>query len=841
MFTRSIRFALTLLIVGLSMVGAQPAAAQSTTADVVYGQLGSFTTNTANNGGISANSLGDPIGSALDSSGNLYVVDANNSRVLFYPSGSTTATQVYGQGGSFTTNTQNKGGISANSLDFPTGVALDSSGNLYVTDSLNNRVLFYPSGSTTATRVYGQGGSFTTNTANKGGISANSLFIPAGVALDSNGNLYVVDEDNNRVLFYPSGSTTATKVYGQGGSFTTNAANKGGISANSLYDPTGVALDSSGNLYVADEDNNRVLFYPSGSTTATKVYGQGGSFTSNAANEGGISANSLYDPSGVALDSSGNLYVADYGNNRVLFYPSGSTTATRVYGQLGSFTTNTANEGGISANSLDVPLGVALDSSGNLYVADTYNNRVLIYPPTTTPGIYSPANQSALAGNSVTFWWAGYPGASNYWLDIGSSYGGNNYLQSGPLPGSQYSLTANNLPNNGSTIYVTWWYEIGGSWSYIEYQYTAYGGLGIITSPSNSSTLSGSSQLFQWTAGADASAYWLTAGNSQGGNNYYNSGNLGNVLMVIATGLPTNGSMVYVTLFTEVNGQWFYNQYTYTAFSPTTGLAVMQSPTPGTEIDGTQATFTWSAGMNAQNYWLDIGDSEYGNDIYQSGPLGIGTLSTTVSDLPNNGEMIYATLWTEINGQWYYNEYQYQSGPNGCRLLYENGPVNGTVNAWGIDGGYSVADSFVPNNSTLNTFDFYVWQNPGDQMLSVQWSVTDSPLGGTVYGSGTVASPNLTDTFLFTNGYGYNIDKISASGLNVGLISGGTYYLNLQNATMASGNPVYWDQNSGIGCQSAGCPSQAFQSTFGSIPSEAFDVCMSPVQPRFSTPNRHLR
>ena len=76
MFTRSIRFAVTLLIVGLSMVGAQSASAQSTTADVVYGQGGSFTTNTPNNGGISANSLDYPFGVALDSSGNLYVADS---------------------------------------------------------------------------------------------------------------------------------------------------------------------------------------------------------------------------------------------------------------------------------------------------------------------------------------------------------------------------------------------------------------------------------------------------------------------------------------------------------------------------------------------------------------------------------------------------------------------------------------------------------------------------------------------------------------------------------------------------------------------------------------------
>jgi hypothetical protein len=109
------------------------------------------------------------------------------------------------------------------------------------------------------------------------------------------------------------------------------------------------------------------------------VYGQGGSFTTAIANNGGISADSLYEPWGPALDGNGNLYVADYGNSRVLYYPAGSTTATRVYGQGGDFTTNTANNGGISANSLDEPFTEVLDTSGNLYIFDAVNNRVLEY------------------------------------------------------------------------------------------------------------------------------------------------------------------------------------------------------------------------------------------------------------------------------------------------------------------------------------------------------------------------------------------------------------------------------------------------------------------------------
>jgi sugar lactone lactonase YvrE len=638
---------------------------------------------------------------------------------------STTADVVYGQGGSFTTNTPDNGGISANSLDLPYGVAQDSSGNLYVADFNDNRVLFYPSGSTTATRVYGQGGSFTTNTQNNGGLSANSLGSPSGVALDSSGNLYVADSGNNRVLFYPSGSTTATRVYGQGGSFTTNTPNNGGLSANSLGSPSGVALDSSGNLYVADDGNNRVLFYPSGSTTATRVYGQGGSFTTNTQNNGGLSANSLGSPSRVALDSSGNLYVADSGNNRVLFYPSGSTTATQVYGQGGSFTSSTSNNGGVSANSLYLPTGASLDSSGNLYVADSDNQRVLLYPPTTTPGIYGPVNQSTLTGNSVTFWWVGYPGATAYWVDIGSTMGGNNYYSSGNL-GIVYSTTVSGLPTNGSTVYVTLYYLMNGSWTPNHYTYTAFNAgaeTAVMMSPTPSSMLSGSTAMFNWNAGtASPQEYWLDIGSSAGGNNYYSSGNLGNALSATVSGLPTNGTTVYVTLYTLVSGTWTPNSYTYTASSQ----GVLTTPTPGSTFTSSTVTFDWRAGSpGPYSYWLDIGNSAGGNNYYSSGNLGTVT-TTTVSGLPTTGGTVYVTLYTLIGGSWYGNAYTYTA-------------LNATS-------GLAAMQSPTPGSTLSGTTATFTWSS--DANATAYWVDIGSSAGGNnIYSSGNLGTALSTTVY----------------------------------------------------------------------------------------------
>lgn len=159
-----------------------------------------------------------------------------------------------------------------------------------------------------------------------------------------------------------------------------------------------------------------------------------------------------------------------------------------------------------------------------------------------------------------------------------------------------------------------------------------------------------------------ASAYWIDAGSVAGGNQYFQSGNLGNVLSATVSGLPINGSPVYITLYSYVGGLWLYNEYTYTAYNVGTQLAVMQSPAPGSTLYGNAQTFTWTAGSGATAYWLDVGSSSGGNSYYQSGSLG-NSLSTIVYSLPANGNQIYVTLWSQVDGQWYYNEYTYTSAP----------------------------------------------------------------------------------------------------------------------------------------------------------------------------------
>src|SRR5208337_1554654 len=198
-------------------------------------------------------------------------------------------------------------------------------------------------------------------------------------------------------------------------------------------------------------------------------------------------------------------------------------------------------------------------------------NNAYIYTAFNNAGgkgvITSPVPNSTLTSGTVTFNWTAGTGASAYWLDVGSSTGGNQYYQSGNL-GNVLTTTVGGLPTNGRTLYVTLYSLVGGQWLSNAYAYTAFGySLAVMQTPTPGSTLIGNVAIFTWTAGSGATAYWMDVGSTVGGNQYYQSGNLGNILTTTVNGLPTNGSALYVTLYSYVGGQWLSNAYTYTAYN----------------------------------------------------------------------------------------------------------------------------------------------------------------------------------------------------------------------------------------------------------------------------------
>lgn len=430
-------------------------------ADLVIGQTDFETGFPEPN--TTASSLSGPRGVAVDAAGNVYVADTQDSRVLIFPNPFTTmsqtgqtsgfvATAVIGQVGDFTSKACNVGGSnpSADTLCFPEDVALDSTGNLYIADNANNRVVEYNgpiNGSPiAANRVFGQLGSFTTNVANVGGsISKNGLKLPTGVAVDKNNNLYVADFSNNRVLEFNTpltvtviagtGDTTADEVWGQGGSFTTGGC--GSTSATSLCFPLRVALDASANLYISDTSAQRVLEYsesanPPANQTATHIFGQTAA-SASACNQGTNtpSASTLCGPSGLALDSGGDLFAADGNNNRVLEYKTPLTTDLIADVALGEPDFTHTGET-IDPASLNAPDQIALDPvSGGIVVADNVNSRVLGWRHASTFTSGAPADlvigQADFYSGQVNRT-GGTPSANTLWVPSGVAFDSNGNL-----------------------------------------------------------------------------------------------------------------------------------------------------------------------------------------------------------------------------------------------------------------------------------------------------------------------------------------------------------------------------------------------------------------------------
>jgi len=168
------------------------------------------------------------------------------------------------------------------------------------------------------------------------------------------------------------------------------------------------------------------------------------------------------------------------------------------------------------------------------------------------------------------------------------------------------------------------------------------------------------------------------------------------------------------------------------------------------------------------------------------------------------------------------------SVPAMADVVYENGPDNDTVDAWTINFGFAVSNTFtvVGGSTTISAFQFEAWLLPGDTLSSVELSITSDELGGTTFFDEVVTG--WSNDNCFTNVQGYTLCNEVAS-FNGPTLATGTYWVNLQNATVPNGDPVYWDENSGIGCHSPGCPSQASENELGTIPSESFTIYGSPA------------
>ena len=355
-----------------------------------------------------------PTGLAFDQSGNLYISDINLNRVVKVDT-TMTATTV---AGNETAGFAGDGGLALNAeLDFPNGLALNSSGALYIADQYNRRVrevfqfvintvagtgdrdggpplsafLASPDGiavSGSNMLAVADGGNMEVREFTVGGTihSVGQLGgTPGGVTFDVAGDIFATDYEPYVLKITTSGVTSI--VAGNG---TTGFTGDGGAAtAASLDDPEGIAMDSSGNIYFADYGNERIRRVDAKTGYISTIAGTG---TAKFSGDNGPANAASLDPMDVALDSKGDLFVADISNNRIReITPDGTITTVAGTGVAGY----TGDGGPAIAAQLDSPSGVAVDAAGNLYIADSFN---AVVRRVTSNGLIT-----TIAGNGTGF------------------------------------------------------------------------------------------------------------------------------------------------------------------------------------------------------------------------------------------------------------------------------------------------------------------------------------------------------------------------------------------------------------------------------------------------------
>jgi hypothetical protein len=308
-----------------------------------------------------ADSLDDPFGVATDGAGNLFVADTYHNLIRKVDLASGTVTTF--AGGSGVSGGSDGTGTGANFYQ-PQGITSDGMGNLYVADTYDDSIRKIVVATGVVTTIAGAA----TQPGSDDGIGAAARFAwPSGVASDGAGNLFVADTNNYAIRQIVVATGAVTTLAG-----TPHRSGFGDGTGPDAYfaEPTGIAADGAGNLYVADTSNCTIRKIVIATRAVTTLAGAPNQCSSA---DGIGSAARLFAPWGLSLDGAGNLYVADDGNDTIRKIVVATGAVTTLAGTAGQ--TGTADGTGATAR-FDGASGLVSDGAGNLYVADTYNNSI---------------------------------------------------------------------------------------------------------------------------------------------------------------------------------------------------------------------------------------------------------------------------------------------------------------------------------------------------------------------------------------------------------------------------------------------------------------------------------
>lgn len=381
--------------------------------------------------------LDGPTAVWIDSKGNLYISDQFNSRIRLVTTSTGMITTVAGNGTlGFLGDTGTTGAVTATSAEInsPDTVIVDSKGNLYISDTANNVVRMVTSSGAISTYAgeFSLGAGFS---GDGGQANVAQLYRPAGLAMDSGGTLYISDFENNRIRKVTSNGVITEAVDSSG---TIGPAGNGGSALSAhLTGPRGLFIDANGALYIADSGGNMIRKVVAG--TITLVAGSTSGLPGFSGDRGQATSALLDEPTSVAVDTCGNLYIADSRNSRIRMVTPNGVINTIAGGNGFAYS---GDHGPALSAQLNFPAGVAVDSKGNVYVADTQNHVIRLLTPTSAPPCGGALPVISAGGViSASAFGASPSIAYGSWIEI---YGSN-------LAADTRSWATSDFSNNGTT------------------------------------------------------------------------------------------------------------------------------------------------------------------------------------------------------------------------------------------------------------------------------------------------------------------------------------------------------------------------------------------------------
>lgn len=413
----------------------------------VLGMAQSFTISTLAGGGSNFPCAGMPI-QALFSSPTSVAVDSTGNVYIadtgLYQVCEVTNGSIVTFAGAGSFGYAGDGGPAANAmLGEPDGIAVDAAGNVYISDESNNVVRKVSAGGVISTFA-GNGSSGYSG--DNGPAQSAELSKPAGLAVDFSGNVYIADSFNNVVRKVSTNGVITT--FAGNGKLSTYAGDGVAATATSLGDPTGVAVDASGNVYIAASTFFMVFKVANGIITTVAGDGNEGYMGS-----GGPAAKAWLDRlGGVAVDTSGNVYIADFGNCVIWEVTSGTITVV-----AGNETAGYSGDGGPATSAeLNEPMGVAVNGN-NVYIADTFNNAIRALAGSSSTGTPSIRTGGVVSASAFGDFSAAAPGS---WIEI---YGTNLANTTRGWAGTDFN--GSNAPTSLSGTSVM----VGGQSAFVDY------------------------------------------------------------------------------------------------------------------------------------------------------------------------------------------------------------------------------------------------------------------------------------------------------------------------------------------------------------------------------------